>query len=147
MPHFGLMNSGELGSERAALQRARLHLRGGKRRLRQGKISAGLVTLYDALECALEWYAASPGRRARASLGEPVPRESPVLFSLLTAAGILDGSFDFDSFEALAEKALHDDLASYDWRPLVEGLEKVMTALGVMPFSEAELPAEDPSTF
>ena len=60
MPHFGLMNEQELGPVAGPLQRARLHLRGGKRRLRQGKISAGIVTLYDALEGAMLSYAESP---------------------------------------------------------------------------------------
>jgi hypothetical protein len=50
---FRLMNEQELGPVAGLLQRARLHLRGGKRRLRQGKISAGIVTLYDALEGAM----------------------------------------------------------------------------------------------
>ena len=45
MPHFGLMNPEELGPKQSALQRARLHIRAGKRRLSQGKISAGIVTL------------------------------------------------------------------------------------------------------
>ena len=65
MPHFGLMDAKALGPERAALQRARLHLRGGKRRLRQGKISAGIATLSDALSFAMEWFCASPERRSR----------------------------------------------------------------------------------
>ena len=141
------MNTGELGPAAAALQRARLHLRAGKRRLRQGKVSAGIVTLFDALECALEWYAASPERRRRASIGDPPPRETRTLFSLLTAAGVLDGSFDFDAFDSLTGKALHHDLPGYDWARLVESLDKVMTLLGVMPFDETALPAEDPATF
>ncbi len=50
MPHFGLMDEGSLGPVEGPLMRARLHIRGGKRRLRQGKIAAAIATLYDALE-------------------------------------------------------------------------------------------------
>jgi hypothetical protein len=63
MPHFGLMDEKALGPVEGPLQRARLHVRGGKRRLRQGKVAAGIVTLYDALNGAMQWYAASPGGR------------------------------------------------------------------------------------
>jgi N-acetylglucosamine-6-phosphate deacetylase len=70
MPHAGLMDTDALGPESAALQRARLHIRGGKRRLRQGKISAGLLTLYDALNAAMEWYITSPDRKDLLSITE-----------------------------------------------------------------------------
>lgn len=36
MPHFGLMDADALGPIEAPLMRARLHIRGGRRRLRQG---------------------------------------------------------------------------------------------------------------
>lgn len=147
MPHFGLMNADELGAEKAALQRARLHIRGGRRRLRQGKISAGIVTLYDALESALEWYFCAPDRRRSAGISGAPPRDSRTLCAILTGAGILDGAFDFDSFDALTEKALHEELPRLDWRPLLEGVEGVMSSLGIMPFDEEELPPEDPRTF
>jgi len=80
LPHFGLMDARALGPERAALQRARLHVRGGKRRLQ--------ATTQELLD-----------DRA------------------VDAAGIL------------------------------EGVESVLTELGVLPFDERELPPEDPGTF
>ena len=150
MPHFGLMDPKMLGPGEGALQRARLHIRGGKRRLRQGKVAAGIVTLYDALESAMEWYVAVPERRAtvRSQEGEDLG-SSKTLFRALTRSGILNGSFDFDAFDALLVKALNEDeeLVAYEWRDLVNGIEQLMTELDVMPFDEAELPPEDPSTY
>src|SRR3989304_5857220 len=70
MPHAGLMDENTLGPVEGPLQRARLHIRGGRRRLRQGKTSAGIVTLYDALLAAMQGYAASPGRRAGFIVGD-----------------------------------------------------------------------------
>jgi hypothetical protein len=148
MPHFGLMNERELGPVAGPLQRARLHLRGGKRRLRQGKVSAGIVTLYDALEGAMLSYAESPdtGPGLQFLPGER-RYDSKVLYAVLVRSGVLDGSFDFEAFDQLTEQALNQELVDYDTRDLLSGVESVMTQLGVLPFDETGLPPEDPSTF
>ena len=148
MPHFGLMNEQELGPFAGPLQRARLHLRGGKRRLRQGKVSAGIVTLYDALEGAMLSYAESPetGRRLQFRPGER-RYDSRVLYAVLVRSGVLDGSLDFEAFDRLTERALDEEMPGYDYRDLLAGVESVMTQLGVMPFDELLLPPEDPKTF
>jgi hypothetical protein len=64
------MDADAIGHEKALLMRARLHIRAGKRRLHQEKISAGLVTLYDALSAAMKWYLSSPERRNKLSIGK-----------------------------------------------------------------------------
>ena len=148
MPHFGLMNEGELGPVEGPLQRAKLHMRGGKRRLRQGKIAAGIVTLYDALSSAMQWYLASQERRSKLVTA----RDEDLLhdrtaYAVLVRSGVLDGRFDFDAFDRLTEQALIQEMPGYDYRGLLKGVENVMTRLGVMPFDEADLPPEDPSTF
>ncbi|HEY6012248.1 MAG TPA: hypothetical protein VIX18_12355, partial [Nitrospirota bacterium] len=137
-----------LGPVAGPLQRARLHIRGGRRRLRQGKISAGIVTLYDALEGAMRYYIAGPGgnRALPVRQGENLNREKD-LYAVLVRSGVLDGTFDFIEFDRLVEKALREEMPGYDYRPLLSGIESVMTQLGVMPFDEAALPPEDPRTF
>ena len=147
MPHFGLMDADALGDLKAALQRARLHLRSGRRRLSQGKISAGLVTLYDALEQALEWYVSSPRGRESRGLDGSKERTSRSRYRRLEETGVLDGTFDFDAFDALVEKALREELPGRDCGADLEGVESVMRQLGVMPFDEKALPPEDPRTF
>ena len=148
MPHFGLMDEKTLGPVEGPRQRARLHIRGGKRRLREGKISAGIVTLYDALEGAMRSYLADPKRAAKLELrgGENLNHEKK-LYAILVRSGVIDGGFDFEAFDRLVEKALHEEMPEYDYRELLRGIEAVMTQLGVMPFDEALLPPEDPSTF
>ncbi len=148
MPHAGLMDEKALGPERGALQRARLHIRGGRRRLRQGKTAAGIVTLYDALDAALLWYFASPERRKAVPIapGDDL-NDDRTMFRLLVRAGVLDGSFDFDAFDRLTERALEEELPGYDHRLVLAGIEGVMRELGIMPFDESSLPPEDPSTF
>lgn len=152
MPHFGLMDTDALGPVEAPLMRARLHIRAGKRRLRQGKISAGIVTLYDALISAMDWYVAVPERIHRLDLqeGENLKHEQTRV-NVLKRSGILDGSFDFDSFDSIVEKALESDqpehMKDFEYTDVLREIESVMFQLGVMPFDENNLPKEDPDTF
>ena len=148
MPHAGLMDEETLGPVEGPRQRARLHIRGGKRRLRQGKISAGIVTLYDALEAAIRSYVDGPEKKAKLIVkdGENLNDEE-TSYAVLVRSGVLDGSFDFKAFGRLTEKALDEEMPGYDYRALLAGIESVMTQLGVMPFDEASLPPEDPKTF
>jgi hypothetical protein len=148
MPHAGLMDESTLGPVEGPRQRARLHIRGGRRRLRQGKIAAGIVTLYDALLAAMQACAASPERRTRFSIkADEDIKDDRVLYAVLVRSGVLDGSFDFEAFDRITEKALNEEMPEYDYHVLLAGIESVMTQLGVMPFDEAALPPEDPGTF
>jgi hypothetical protein len=141
------MDEKTLGPVEGPRQRARLHIRGGRRRLRQGKISAGIVTLYDALSAAMQAYAASPVRtRLDIRAGEDI-NDDKVLYVVLVRSGILDGSFDFEDFDRIAERALDEEMPGYDYHSLLAGIESVMTGLGVMPFDETLLPPEDSKTF
>jgi len=148
MPHAGLMDEGSLGPVKGPLQRARLHIRGGKRRLRQGKISAGIVTLYDALLAAMEWYVNEPALRATLAITDKDDlRNEAHVYAVLVRSGILDTTFDFTAFDGLVEKALEKEISGDGLSEIVEKIDKVMTRLGVMPFDEALLPPEDPATF
>ena len=147
MPHFGLMDPDALGAEAAALQRARLHIRGGRRRLRQGKISAGLGTLYDALLFALEWYIASPDRRKNLPIKEGDDlRDDRTLLALLAESELTDGRFDLEAFKNLVETA-PSQTSDFAYTEILNHIESIMTRLGIMPFDESELPPEDPSTY
>ncbi len=142
------MDEDALGPEAGPLQRARLHIRGGRRRLRQGKISAGIVTLYDAMSSAFRWYVANQQRRGGLDIreGDDLTDEKKV-FEILNSSGVLDGRFDYAEFDRTVEWAAEHEMPDYDYHQLLKGVEHVMTQLGVMPFDEGELPPEDPSTF
>jgi len=71
MPHFGLMDENLMSREEALLLRSRLHYRCGARRLRQGKLPAGVVTLYDALLSAMRWYILTSQLRRLAGDSKP----------------------------------------------------------------------------
>ena len=149
MPHFGLMNTEDsFKSEEGALLRARLHIRAGRRRLRQGKISSGIVTLYDALLFAMESYIMSPRRREGLDIreGEDLKNDR-TLYAVLTRSGVLDGKFDYETFDRLIDEEAAEEMPGYDYKWILVGVESVMTQLGVMPFDEAALPPEDPKTF
>jgi hypothetical protein len=148
MPHAGLMDEKSLGPVEGPLQRARLHIRGGKRRLRQGKISAGIVTLYDALEAAMHSYIDDLEKKSKLNIkeGENL-NDDKMAYAVLVRSGVLDGTFDFGAFDRLLEKTLNEEIPWFDYRELLAGIESVMTQLGVMPFDEASLPPEDPKTY
>lgn len=148
MPHAGLMDERSMEPEEGLLLRCKLHIRGGKRRLRQGKIAAGVVTIYDAMTAALEWYVISPERKKRLKVmdGEDLNNDR-TSYEILVRSKIVDGSFDYDAFNGVVERALHEEMPDYDYTRLMNGIEDIMTQLGVMPFDENTLPPEDPSTF
>ena len=147
MPHAGLMDAEALGPERAALQRARLHLRGGRRRLRQSKTSAGIAALSDALTFAMEWYCySSTWRSLMKGSREKFPDDNS-LYAALVRDGVLNGTFDFERFVQIVDRALESELPAADADGILEGIESVFTQLGVLPFDEGELPPEDSGTF
>jgi hypothetical protein len=147
MPHSGLMDEKALGPESASLQRARLHIRAGKRRLRQGKISTGWLTLYDALLFAMDWYIASPERRKNLAIKETEDlRDDKTLFSLLKRSGVIDDRFDYEVFKKRVYSPSPEKTEGYDLIKTLKAFESLMTRLGVMPFDGNKLPPEDPST-
>jgi hypothetical protein len=147
MPHFGLIDEDALGPVEGPLMRAKLHIRGGRRRLRQGKLSYGIITLYDALISAMQWYVASPERMKGLRINkDDNMNDDKTLFNILLRSGVVDGSFDYEAFDILVENALYDSMSGFYYKEMLESYEAFMTQLGVLPFDENELPPEDPST-
>ena len=68
-------------------------------------------------------------------------------YATLVRAGILSGTFDFDLFDRLVDRALESEIAPEEAAGVLEAAESVLTQLGVLPFDEATLPTEDPGTF
>ena len=149
MPHFGLMSTADsFDTPEGALLRARLHIRGGRRRLSQGKISSGIVTLYDALIFALRWYLMAPEHREEFRINEAIDlTDEKAMIRALESSGVLDSSFDIGAFDKLVDKAAYEELPGLDYVPVLGQFESLMRRLEVMPFDEAALPPEDPSTF
>jgi hypothetical protein len=148
MPHFGLMDESAMPRDEAALLRARLHLRGGRRRMRQGKHAAAIAALYDALCSGMRWFILST-RRESGSYSE-VERDLSTgreLFLGLVQAGVLDNVEGFEQWDTLLDQALGGQVLDFNEREVMTQLEQWLTQLGVMPFDEGALPAEDPSTY
>ena len=149
MPHFGLMDESGMPIHEAALLRARLHLRSGRRRLCEGKLRSGVETLYDALYSAMRAYVLAPEEQHRFE-GVDISSEQ-ALYDALVGAGILNGRFDFLRFKEMIDQALNEEVPVYDheydpaW--LISGIESIMTLLGFLPFDESTLPKEDLGTF
>lgn len=148
MPHFGLMNENDLGPVEGPLMRAKLHVRCGRRRLREGKISAGVVTMYDALVSAMKWYIRRTDEKKHILITEKDDMtDDRSMFEVLRRSGVIDEGQDFAAIDKILERALKDEMQGYDYSEYLADLESILTRIGVLPFDEEKLPPEDPSTF
>ncbi len=148
MPHFGLMNEDALGPVEGPLMRAKLHIRCGRRRLVEGKISAGIVTFYDALVSAMKWYIAQTDKRKMLRIAETDDMtDDRTMFEILRRSGVIGRALDFATIDKIVDRALADEMPGYNYAEYLAGMESALTQMGVLPFDENELPPEDPSTF
>jgi hypothetical protein len=146
-PHFGLMDESNMAKEDALLLRAKLHWRGGIRRLRENKSASGIATLYDAMLSAMRWYILTSLRdEAGKDMIENIENERFVFF-LLRKAGLLPFSFDLNFIEDVVDKALREEDIESRKDQFIDQVKKVMTRLTVLPFDESALPPEDPATY
>jgi len=144
MPQFGHTENNTLNAERAIFMRARLHICTGRRRLREGKISLGIVTLYDALNSALQWYVACPEHRKKLrTITTDNFIDDNIVFDILVRSGVIAPEFDYGAFNELVETALYKNMSTFNYADMLAGIESVMTQLGVMPFDEDELHPDD----
>ncbi len=143
MPHFEHTYNKNLEPGQELLMRVKLHIRGGKRRLREGKISLGILTLYDALNSAMQWYVtfAEHKKMLRIMASDDLNDDSN-LFDVLMRSGVIERGFSYDAFNELVDTALKKDMSSYDYSDIVKNIEFVMTQLGIMPFDKNELPPD-----
>ncbi|MFN2367160.1 MAG: hypothetical protein ABR523_11980 [Desulfurivibrionaceae bacterium] len=146
-PHFGLMDENKMTPEDAALMRAKLHWRCGKRRLGEKKSASGIATLYDALLSGMRWYILT-GQAARPEdfSAEDLENERYV-FHLLKKAGLIDSSLNLARIQDLVDRALMDENIRAEQAWFFAELEKFLTRLKVLPFDESALPPEEPATF
>ncbi|MFX0050792.1 MAG: hypothetical protein ACFE8U_05800 [Candidatus Hermodarchaeota archaeon] len=152
MPHFGLMNPDEMKSAETAIMRAKLHVRGGMRRISQGKIEAGIAALHDAIISAMQYLFFS--NQIEESLDKTDHdfdiTDEIVLFNILKKSGLIDETFreeDFTYFSIIIEKALDHQLHDFNQKVYLKKYNNLMNKLGIIPYDEQELPPEDPATF
>ena len=139
------MDASKMCEAEAELLRARLHVRGGKRRLQQGKGAAGLAALYDALIHGLRWYALE--NRATLKIADETElQDERNIFARLAQARELSNLAEFDALTMLVERAIDDPTVRFGAADESAKIENWLTRLGAMPFDEAALPPEDPTT-
>lgn len=149
MPHFGLMKEGKMQPLDAALQRAKLHARCGRRRMAEGKYSEGISTMYDAALSGMRWFAIKTDdiHEEIHKLGDHVLEDDEKLQKLLAENGALPESLDFEMLQETLYASLENNLAGIDYELFLRQIEEILAKLGVTPFDEKELPPEDPDTF
>jgi hypothetical protein len=96
----------------------------------------------------MDWYIFPPERRKKLDIkeGEDLNNDQ-TLYAVLVRSGVLDGRFDYKAFDKVVEEEASEEMPGYDYAWILQGVESVMTQLGVMPFDETQLPPEDPATY
>jgi hypothetical protein len=149
MPHFGLMDEGKMLPLAAALMRAQLHTRCGRRRMHEGKYPEGVSTLYDAVLSGMRWFALKNEaiHEEIHKRGNSFLENDAEVQQLLAKYGAWPDDIDFDKMQNTAYSALEGNLVGLDPALFLRQIETVLTKLGVAPFDEDKLPPEDPETF
>lgn len=146
-PHFGLIKDKDLPPDEILLLRARLHWRGGNRRLSERKTPSGIATLYDALLSGMRWHILSDPAYESDEISTKDLENERYVFHVLKKNGVIDSSLNIQEIEDLADKALMEENISSGKGRFVNMIEKFLTRIGVLPFDESELPPEDPATY
>ena len=148
MPHFGLMDEGKMPPVDAALLRAQLHIRAGRRRMQEGKYPEGISTMYDAVLSGMRWFALKNEaiHEEIHKRGEYILEDDVKLQQLIAESGAWPDGLDFVKLQDTVYEALEENLEGFEPTLFLRQVEDVLTKLGVMPFDEKELPPEDPET-
>ena len=137
MPHHGLMDATKMTEEQASLMRARLHLRGGTRRLEEGLSAAGIVALYDALLFGMRYFIARTHHSLHIDLTNNEDLwDHAALYHTLTKAGVFEDPYAFNHLSLTVEQALWQESFSFDADAVLAEVEEMLTRLGVIPFNE-----------
>ncbi|MCX5870956.1 MAG: hypothetical protein NTY00_10065 [Deltaproteobacteria bacterium] len=149
MPHFGLMDEGKMQPLDAALLRAQLHTRCGRRRIHEGKYPEGISTLYDAVLSGMRWFALKNEaiHEEIHKRGDYFLEDDIKLQQLLAESGAWPDDIDFGKLQDTVYSAIEGNLEGFDPTLFLWQVEEVLTKLGVMPFDEKKLPPEEPKTF
>jgi len=145
MPFSGYTEKNNHCKDEVMFMRARLHMLTGRRRLHEGKISLGIITLYDALYSAMQWYAACPEHAGRLIMipDDNVNNDSS-LFDILSRSAVITSEFDYIAFSGLVDAALYKDMSEFDYSGILADVESVMTQLGAMPPDDSRLVPDGP---
>jgi hypothetical protein len=132
-------------AEEVLFVRARLHKHTGTLRLREGKISLGIVTLYCALNSAMQWYVACPEHAKKLFVKSTDNlNDDNILFEILSRSGVITSGFDYSGFSELVDDALYKNMSEFNYSSILTNVESVMNQLGILPFDESGLPVDDP---
>lgn len=143
MPHFGLIDE-SLQQSDASLLRARLHARGGRIRLSEGRTEDGVAALYDAVVHAMLRFFDSEDLKRNLQIDDKDDLDDDrTLFIILKKSRLIDASVDIDDFDYLYQMmdyAIEDKLTDFNEVLFMLRFNKIMTILGAIPFDDSDLP-------
>lgn len=139
MTHLGLIDE-KLPEVDQCLLRARLYIRKGKKRIKKGEISTGIMVLYDAFIFSLYWYFLSDKMLKPLLInGNGTPNDEEHLYLILLSYGRISGTFDYDKFLKLTTKALNNKLNKPECEMIIKEFDSFMEELEVIPYNENNL--------
>ena len=149
LPHAGLIEP-SMPRDEEALLRAKLHVRGGRKRLSKGDNADAVAALYDAFISAMWRFVVSPDLWKELVIhGTDDLSDDLTLFHVMKRSGAITSSFDEDDFMKFAtmlDQALDGQAVSFDNAAFLKKYEAVMKELGVLPIKQGELPERDSIT-
>jgi len=146
MPHFGLIDE-NLSEIEKLLLRARLHVRGGKIRIKLNRVSDGIAALYDAMIHAFYWFFLKDDElKPLLCDNHGNYKDEDHLYNILISLGKINRGFNMKTFLKLSEMALNNEVNDYDYKELLKNYNHLMEQLGVIPYDEEKLPKGTPIT-
>jgi hypothetical protein len=131
MQRYDFPDTTKTPEAQAALMRAQLNLRLGKRRLQKGHTMAGITALYDSILCGLRYYIARH-KRCAAFVENTDLWDAPGLFYGLARAGVFDDPLALNRFSLIVERALWQESFSVDAEATLAEVEEMLRKLGIM---------------
>ena len=113
---------GKCSHSSAALLRAQLHIRCGRRRRDEGKYPEGVSTMYDAVLSGMRWFALK-NKAIHEEIhkrGEFILEDDVQLQQLIAESGVWPDGLDFMQFQSTVYEVIEENLEGFD-RPCSSG--------------------------
>ena len=129
----GFLDTNLLTDAQTELLCARLYLRAGKRRVKNGFRPHDMAAFYNSVFFGMRYYIVKH-KGYDVFVKDHDLWDAANLFQFLTRAGVFDDPLLFNRFSLAVERALWQASYSFDLNTLLEEVEGILTKLGVLPY-------------
>ena len=129
----GFLDVNRLTDARTELLCARLYLRAGKRRMKEGFRPHDMAAFYNSVFFGMRYYILKH-KGCAVFVNDHDLWDAANLFQALARAGVFNDPLLFNRFSLVVERALWGKSYSFDPNTLLEEVEGILTKLGVLPY-------------